>query len=261
MSLNATWDGTSMATKGWTGHNVERDVLANQDRYSLNPPGKDGIIEVRKKFPARIIKYSGRLSGTSYANLTGTIIPAFSTFMYDDSDVQLIFADETDRYFNAQFQKMTATRMESLFRFYDIFFICSDPFSYDTTADTDAQAGIAVDDTTYTVNNGGHYYCYPTFTITFNQDMEHIYIENNNVTGNRFDISKSFSNADELEIDCKDGTIKLNSTHSPAGFGDGGDGLAEWILLAKGNNEIAVGTDDATIDVDVDMSWNKVYLS
>ena len=261
MSVNATWDGTSMATKGWTGHNIDRDVLDKQIRYSLNPPDRDGIIEVRKKFPARVIKYSGRLSGTNYANLTGTIIPAFSTFMYKDSDVQLIFADETDRYFNAQVSKMKATRMESLFRFYDIFFICSDPFSYDTTPDTDTQSSVVVDDTTFVVANGGHYYAYPTITITFNQEQSHVYLQNNNVSGNRFDISKSFVATDELVIDCKAGTIKLNGSHSPAGFGDGGDESADWLVLAAGNNELQVGTEDATIDIDVETVINKVYLS
>ena len=261
MSVNATWDGTSMATKGWTGHNINRDVLANQDRFSFNPPDRDGIIEVRKKFPARIIGYEGRLSGTSYANLTGTIIPAFSSFMYNDSDVQLIFADETDRYFNAQVQKFRVKRQESLFRIYDIFFICSDPFSYDTTPDTDTQSSVTSNDTTFIINNGGHYYAYPTITITFNQSQSHIYVENNNVSGNRFDISKTFVSTDSLVIDCKDGTIKLNSSHSPAGFGDGGDESAEWLLLATGNNELQVGTDDATIDIDIETVINKVYLS
>tara|TARA_Y100000310_G_scaffold345106_2_gene461840 strand:+ start:1014 stop:1799 length:786 start_codon:yes stop_codon:yes gene_type:complete len=261
MSVNATWDGTSMATKGWTGHNINKDVLGNQKRFTLDPPDRDGVIEVRKKFPARTIRYEGRLTGTSYNNLVQSIIPAFSTFMYNDSDVQLIFADETDRYFNAQVQEMRATRMESLFRFYDIYFICSDPFSYDTTPDTDSQAGITVDETSYSINNGGHYFVYPTITITFNQIQTHIYIQNNTVTNNRFDISKSFEAADVLVIDCKAGTIKLNGSHSPAGFGDGGSTLAEWIVFAVGGNQVEVGTDDPSIDVDVDLSWNKVYLS
>jgi len=261
MSLNATWDGTSMATKGWTGHNVERDVLASEERYSLDAPGRDGITEVRKKFPARIIKYEGRLTGSSYANLTGTIIPAFSSFMYNDSDVKLIFADEATKYFNAQVQKINATRMESLFRFYDIFFICNDPFSYNTTADTDTQSSVVVDDTTFTVANSGHYYAYPTFTITFNQAQEHIYIQNNCISGNRFDISKSFASADELIINGKTGVITLNGSNSPAGFGDGGDSKAEWVVLATGDNELQVGTDDVSIDVDILTSFEKVYLS
>ena len=261
MSLNATFDGTSMATKGWTGHNVERAVLDTQKRYLLDPPDRDGSVEVNKKFPPRIIKYTGRLTGTSYANLTGTIIPAFSAFMYKDSDVKLIFADEATRYFNAQVQSMKDTKMESLFRFYDINFICADPFSYDSTATTDTQSSVTTKDSTYVIANGGHYYAYPTITITFNQVQSHVYIQNNNISGNRFDISKSFASADSLEIDCKAGTIKLNSSHSPAGFGDGGDSLAEWLVLATGNNEFQVGTDDATLDIDVATVINKVYLS
>ena len=261
MSLNATFDGTSMATKGWTGHNVERAVLDTQKRYLLDPPDRDGSVEVNKKFPPRIIKYTGRLTGTSYANLTGTIIPAFSAFMYKDSDVKLIFADEATRYFNAQVQSMKDTKMESLFRFYDINFICADPFSYDSTATTDTQSSVTADDTTYNVTNGGHYYAFPVVTITFNQDQAHVYLQNNNVSGNRFDVSKTFVTNDVLKIDCKNKTIKLNDVHAPAGFGDGGSESADWLTLATGVNELQVGTDDISIDIDVALSFEKVYLS
>ena len=85
-------------------------------------------------------------------------------------------------------------------------------------------------------------------------------LQNDGIDDNRFDISKTFEIADELEIDCKNGTIKLNSVDSPIGLGDGGSELAEWVLLAKGNNSITVGTDDATIDIDINITFNKVYF-
>lgn len=261
MSLDFSWDGTNVSTKGLTVRDIDKDVLNNQKRYILDPPGRDGGIEVRKKFPVRIVKAIGRLTGTDYSNLVTSIIPAFSSFMYKDSDVQLIFSDETDRYFNAQVQQMKVKQKESLFRVYDIFFVCVDPFAYNTAADTDTQSSVIVNDTTYNITNSGHYYAFPVVTFTFNQDQAHVYLQNNNVSGNRFDISKSFVTGDELEIDCKNNTIKLNSNYSPAGFGDGGNGSAKWLTLATGVNELQVGTDDATIDIDIKVEFNKVYLS
>lgn len=260
MSLDFSWDGTNVSTKGFTVHNVIKDVLATQNRFSFNPPDRDGIIEVRKKFPARIIRAEGRLTGTSYSNLKATIAPAFSSFLYKDSDVALIFSDETDRYFNAQVDKITVTRAESIFWLMNIDFICSDPFAYDTTATTDSQS-ITVNDTTYNISNAGHYYVYPTFTITFGEAMTHIYIENNTISGNRLDISNTFANADVLVINCKTGVITLNGTTTYTGVGDGGEGSAEFIALATGTNQLQVGTDDATITATVALSFNKVYLS
>ncbi|MGD9276364.1 MAG: phage tail family protein [Candidatus Pacearchaeota archaeon] len=261
MSLDFSLNGTDASDKGFTTHNVYKDILDQQRRYSLDPPDRDGEIEVGKKFPPRIIKVEGRLVGTSYSNLVTSIIPAFSSYLYNDNDVQLIFSDETDRYFNAQVNKVTIRGYYSAWRLLDIEFICNDPFAYDTTADTDTQSSITVDDTTYNVTNSGHYYTYPVITITFNQAQTHIYIQNNTVSGNRFDITKNFNIADELEVDCKNMTIKLNGSHSPSGFGDGGDEDAEMIVFATGVNEIQVGTDDASIDVDIEMIWRKVYLS
>ncbi|MDD5013720.1 MAG: phage tail family protein [Atribacterota bacterium] len=261
MSLDFSWDGTSVLTKGYTVHNVYKDILGSQDRFMLNPPDRDGEIEVRKKFSPRIIKVEGRLEGTSYSNLVTSIIPAFSSFLYKDSDVQLIFSDEDDRYFNAQVNKITTRGYYSAWRFIDIEFICADPFAYDTTADTDSQTGITSNNTTFDITNGGHYYTFPVITITFNQSQTHIFVKNNSILGNRFDISKNFVTNDELEIDCKNMTIKLNSSYSPAGLGDGGEGAAEMIVLSSGTNTIQVGTSDASINIDIDMSWRKVYLS
>ena len=261
MSLDFSWDGTNVSTKGFTVHNVYKDILAKPQRYLLNPPDKDGATEVEKRFPPRKIRVEGRLTGSSYANLTGTIIPAFSAFMYKDTDVQIIFSDETDRYFNTQLDNIKMRKQESLFRIMDLEFFCADPFSYDTTPTADTQSSVQVDDTTYNVTNDGHYYAYPVVTITFNQAQTHIYLQNNNISGNRFDVSKSFSNTDTLEVDCKNGTIKYNSAHSPAGFGDGGDASADWLMLATGVNELQVGTVDGSIDVDVALTFNKPYLS
>jgi predicted phage tail component-like protein len=260
MSIDFSWNGTSALTKGYTTHNVYKDILDNQDRFMLNPPDRDGEIEVRKKFPPRIIKIEGRLEGTSYSNLVTSIIPAFSAYLYKDSDVQLIFSDETDRYFNAQVNKVTTRSYYSAWRLIDIEFICADPFAYNVEADPDSQT-ITVDDTVYEVTNSGHYYTFPVITVTFNQAQTHIYIQNNSITGNRLDISKNFATNDVLEIDCKNMTIKLNDAHSPSGLGDGGSEGAEMIVFKAGKNGIQVGTDDATINIDVFMSYRKVYLS
>ena len=261
MSLDFTWDTTSALTKGYTTHNVYGRDLLSQKRFSVESPDKDGITEIGKKFSSNIVRAEGRIVGTSYSNLETSIIPAFIAYLYKDTDVQLIFSDKTDRHYNAQMDSYNYSLYASAWRLMELFFLCSDPFAYAVTADTDTHAGIVVVGTQYTLSNTGHYYCYPTITITFNQAQTHIYIANNNITGNRFDISKSFEDEDVLVVNCKNQVIELNDVDSPAGLGDGGDNKASMIMLAVGNNQIEVGTDDADIDVDVTIEWNKVYLS
>ena len=141
----------------------------------------------------------------------------------------------------------------------DIIFTANDPLAYDNTPTTDSQT-ITVNGTQYVVANGGNHEAYPTITLTFNDAQTHIYIHNLSVTDNRLDIAKEFEAADILEINCKDSIIKLNSSNSPAGLGEGGSALAEMIMLTIGDNTLEVGSDDATINVDVDISFNKPYL-
>jgi len=255
-----SWDGTNISTKYFYPIHFVKGVMPSQSQYVLNAPDRDGVIQVRKKFDSRPITIQGYIEGTSHSNLISRI-QSLSSFLYEDSDVRLILSNESDRYYNAQYLDYVEVKRRKDYALLDLIFTCNDPFAYDTTADTDTQSSITTDNTTFTLTNSGHYYAYPTFTVTFNQAQTHIYIQNNSVTGNRFDISKSFASGDELEVDCKNGTIKLNSTTSPAGFGDGGDGSAEWIVFATGNNQLQVGTTDVSIDCDVNTSFRKTYLS
>lgn len=253
-----SWDGTNISTKYFYPIHFVKGVMPPQKQYTFDPPGRDGIIQVRKKFEPRPITIQGYIEGTSHTTLISRI-QDLASFLYEDSDVQLILSNESDRYYNAQYLDYVEVKRRKDYALLDLIFECNDPFAYDTTASTDSEAGITTNDHTYTETNNGHYYAYPTVTFTFNQAQEHVYIQNNNISGNRFDISKPFATNDSLVIDCKDGTIKLNGTTSPAGFGD--DGSAEWLVLRAGSNQLQVGSTDASIDVDCDLSYEKVYLS
>ncbi|MCL5069675.1 MAG: phage tail family protein, partial [Actinobacteria bacterium] len=103
-------------------------------------------------------------------------------------------------------------------------------------------------------------FAFPIIAITFKQSQTHIYLQNNNINDCRFDISKAFVSNDVLVLDTKTMSITLNDIYSPAGFGDGGTKKAEFIILRSGANEMQIGTDDATIKVDVNVFFRKTYL-
>ena len=180
--------------------------MPKQKSVKVDIAGLPGYKQLSKKFLSRQITMLGILYADTKAQLI-TEIEDFSDFLYDDDPIQLIFNDKTDRYFLVEYQDQFELQKRGQFVPLKLKFICNDPFAYAVTADTDTQTGIVVDNTTFVIANSGHYYAYPTYTITFNQAQEHIYLQNNGISGNRFDISKSFSSADVLEIDCKDGSI------------------------------------------------------
>ncbi len=260
MSIDFTFDGVLASTKGFTTHNTDKDPLERMDRTFMDMPGYPGAIELTKKFPKRIVGCDGRLVGSSYNNLTATIVPAFSAYLYTNSDVRLKFSDESDRFYTAHFHRFKRIIKYSQFRLMDLEFECSWPFAENVTADDNTQSG-ATKGFTWTETNNGHIWAYPTITITFNQSQSHIYIANNDVSGNRFDIKKSFVNTDVLVINSKTLVVGLNGSVSPAGIGDGGNEGAEYPILDTGGNQLEVGTDDGTLDVDVRVVYRKTYLS
>jgi len=260
VSLDFTFDGTLASDKGFTTHNVDKDILAQMDRVFVDLPPYPGATEISRKFPKRIVGCDGRLVGSSYSNLVTSIIPAFSAYLYSSGDVELKFSDESDRFFNAQFHRVRREQKFSRYRLMDLEFICAWPFSEAVTAD-DNTVSNPTDGQTWTETNSGHYYAYPTITITFNQTQSHIYISNTTISGCRFDISKSFVDTDVLILNSRTLNITLNDVYDPAGFGDGGSGKGEFIILDKGANTLQVGTDDDTLDVDVNINFRKQYLS
>ncbi|MHA1302199.1 MAG: distal tail protein Dit [Candidatus Heimdallarchaeaceae archaeon] len=257
--LDFSFAAVSALTKNFDTQKIIIPPLAEQKETKIDIPKVPGLTQLFKKFTKREIKVRGMLHGTNHEDLIAKI-ENFSAFLFSEDDEQLIFNNQPDRFYLAQHIKSIELIRNPTFALLELQFTCNDPFGYAITADSDTQSGITVKDTTWDITNSGQYWAFPVITITFNQVQTHIYLQNNNISGNRFDISKSFGPGNILEVDSKNMTIKLNSAHSPAGFGDGGESRADFILLKKGLNQMQIGTDDASIDVDVTITFRKVYL-
>lgn len=257
--FDASIGGTNLSTYNFYCYDIKKPFMPKQTQTTFDIPARAGKIQVSKKFSDYSLTLKGYIEATSHSDLISKI-NALAGFLYSDTDKELILSNENDRYWNVQYLGYEEIDQKDDYTLIDINFTCNDPLAYANTPDTDSQS-ITVNDTTYNVSNAGHYYAYPTFTITFGEAMTHIYIENNTISGNRLDISNTFANADVLVINCKTGVITLNGTTTYTGVGDGGEGSAEFIALATGTNQLQVGTDDASITATVALSFNKVYLS
>lgn len=253
-----SFSGVNASDKAFSIIDIKKSILPPQRESTIDIPSYPGFVQSSKKFIQNKITVDGIVVGTSATNLT-TKLKALASFLYHDTDEQLIFDDESDRYYLAQHIDTVITARSYRFCKLSLIFRCSDPFAYAVTADSDDQTITVVDDT-YAITNSGDYYAYPVITVFFNQAQSHIYIYNTNIENNRIDISKSFDMSDELVIDCKNLTVKLNGVNSPAGLGTGGNELAEFPMLESGANTIQVGTDDPSIDIDINMTFNKAYF-
>lgn len=257
--LDFSLNGINASTKYFSTARIIKPVLPQQEQTIFDIPGKPGTTQSFKKFKLRPITISGTLEGTDPDDLI-TNLQNLSAYLYSDTDKQLIFSNEDDRYYNAQYLDYSEVLREGSYSLLDLKFTCNDPFGYAITPDADTKSNITAKNYIWTITNSGQYYAFPIITITFKQGQSHIYLQNNNINDCRFDISKAFISNDVLVLDTKTMSITLNNLYSPTGFGDGGSKKTEFIILKTGSNELEVGTDDSTIKVDVGVWFRKTYL-
>lgn len=265
-NLDFSFNGVNASLIGFTTARIIKETLPEQVQTTLDIPKVPGLVQSSKKYKLRQISITGILEGTSPDNLI-TIQQGLSAFLYSDEDRQLILSNESDRYYNAQYLEQEKVMREGCFSLLSLEFTCNDPFGYAVTPDsvTKTNTQLIASGYTFNVPNNGQHYAYPIITITFNQPQTHIFMLNNNINDCRFDISKAFGAGNSLMIDSKTERITVNNVYSPAGFGDGGSGLAEFILLrsgigALGDNSLGIGSTDASIDVSVNVWFRKIYL-
>jgi len=258
-NLDFSFNGVSASSKYFETGRYFNDLLARQEESIIDIPKVSGRTQLMKKFGRREIEIRGVLYANSSSQLL-TRIKDFKTFLYHDSDKRLIFNDNSSVYYNAQFLEKIELQKKGNFVPLRLLFTCNDPFGYAVTEDSDLKAGVTTNGYTWNIINNGQDYAYCIVTITFNQAQEHIYVSNNTITDCRLDITNSFSASDVLVINSKTMRINKNSSYSPTGLGDGGENGAEFPIVKVGTNEFEIGTDDATLNVDVKVTFNKTYL-
>jgi len=263
--FDASFDGTDLSTYDFYCYDIKKPLMPRQSQSTFNWVGKPGSILLTKKFTENQLTLKGYIEATDYDDLIDKL-DALSAALYSDTDVQLILSKKNDRYWLVQYMDYVIIDERDNYALVDLEFSCNIPLAFDTTADTEPDDSpsinpITVNGTTFIATNGGHYYAWPVVTITFNQAQTHIYYQNNNIPGNRFDVTRTFASGDVLEIDSWNGTVKLNGSADYTGFGSGGNSKAEWVMLATGANELQVGTDDDSIDIDVETAFSKIYFS
>jgi predicted phage tail component-like protein len=250
------FDNKDLSSYGFYCYDMKTPFMPQQAQETINIPRRNGLIQTNKKFLTNKLILMGFVY--AYPDIT-TQLGLLASKLYFDTDKMLTCSKRPNQYWNAQYLSYEIVDQRDDYAILNLEFTCNDPFAYAKTEDVD-NFDVTVSGTNRIFNNGGHYYAFPVFTVIFNAPQTHIYILNNAITNNRLDISKGFIKDDYLEIDCKNKTIKLNGKKSPNGFGDGGEGCSEWVLLAKGYNWVEVGTDDPNIDVNVNLAFTKVYL-
>lgn len=257
--LDFSLDSVNASSIGFETTDFPKLFMPPQKQHAIDLTGVHGLKQSSKKFTEHKFPVEGILIADTPESLNEKI-ENLKEFLYSDTDQKLIASIRSDRYRNVQFLEeleppRNATTVELLLNF-----TCNDPFAYAVSEDDISELGIEENGYQLNIANAGTFYAFPIITITFNQSQSHVYIKNNNIENCRFDISKEFNTNDVLKIYFKEISIFLNDVYSPAGMADGGEGKAIPILFKKGNNSVELGTDDPTINIDVNIKFRKTYL-
>jgi predicted phage tail component-like protein len=256
--IDWTFDSVSAEDMGFITKDVFIPPMPEIEAGFISIPALQGLKSASKKFLTKPIRVLGFLEGTSFDDMTAKT-DAFNEFLYHDTEKELIFDHLDDRFFLAQYLKPKEPKSAVTYSNYELEFTCSNPFAYAIEEDDIDQNGIITNPFTWNVNNGGYYFVWPIVTITFHQIQTHIYISNTSIANCRFDITKDFQNDSVLVIDFFTMLVKLNDVYSMSGVADGGAYKAERLIMKKGNNILQVGSDDATLSVDVNIRFRKTY--
>lgn len=258
--LDFSIDGNNASDVGFESTDFPKSLLPPQEQYVIDLSGMPGVKQSSKKFTAYPLPIKGILIANSPSELTEKI-DDLKVFLYSDDDRKLILSNQSGRYYNAQYLDMVEVLRKATTVELVLIFTCNDPFAYANNLENINEIGITDNHHTWSVPNEGQHYAYPIISVTFNSGTQtHIYIKNNNIEGCRFDISKAFGVNNVLKIDCREVSIYLNGIYSPAGIGDGGEGMAIPPILRKGSNQLEIGTAVGAINVDVNVKFRKVYF-
>ena len=160
-----------------TLHVSGREALSPE--LSLYETGtRDGSVRKSKRYPARIIIVTYQIKAESNEAFRS----AYNTLgsILDVEDAELIFNDETDKFFIGTPSAIGEVEPGSNIVVGEFEIICADPFKYSVeeyeaealpTAETDEEGNI-VSGRTFVVNYGGTYKAFPTLEADFYSESE-----------------------------------------------------------------------------------------
>lgn len=257
MSTGITFNSNSLQTANIHTADIDHGGMPEKDAnlYPLAHANKSVI--PLTNYPSRVIRISGKIIGSSIADLDSRIDTFKQYFVEQDKNLDIDYNGSTRRYI-ATVKRLEISRPGGLFYTnFSIDFICSQPFGQATTAttaNTETNQTGATDTFTHTYLGTAPYQL-PVITITIDSVTAgdgHITLSNNANNQGITVIGQTFVAADVLEIDSKNRTVKLNGTEI--------DFLGSFIEIAPGSQQINYEDGFTARQFDITIAYYPLYL-
>jgi len=257
MSTNVTFDGNDLQTDSILTAEIDHASIPVKDAklYSLAHANRSAIPYV--SYPSRSIKLSGKIIGTSIADLDSKLDTFRAYFRGTDKNLDIDYNGSTRRYI-ATLNGLSIDRPGGLaFANYSAEFLCTEPFGRNTSATTALSASNRTSNS-YTDTHtflGTAPYQLPVITITIDSVTGGTGYLNfgNSANGQSITITdQTFAAADVIEIDCENKTVKKNGVEI--------DFIGAFPEFEPGSQDFSYSDGFTTRQFDITVTYYPMWL-
>ena len=213
---NITFDGNDLQTANILTASIDHESIPVKDAkiYGFAHANRSAIPFIN--YPSRVIRVSGKVIGSSIADLDSRLDTFRGYFRDKDSNLDIDYNSSTRRYI-ATLNALSIERPGGLtFANFSAEFVCTQPFGQNTST-TSALSATGRTSATYADVHaflGSAPFQLPVITITINSVTggDSFLSFTNDANDQGITIVAEFAASDVIEIDCKNRTVKINGT-------------------------------------------------
>lgn len=216
------------------------DVSERYGRSGVNISGDEKISKRRMKFVWEKAFNSDTEWFTFANDITDFLNPKRGPFYLEDTDNDKRALCRLSNFTS----KPNGKGLEYRFMSGTLEFYLLDATFEDLQATTNQQTGL-VTESTFDINNAGNEDSFPVITVTTIDDLSTFTLTNTTNNSNMTVANSSMTTGKTIEIDCQNGTVKLNTVDISTSISSGG-----FLVLSPGVNTIEYTSPDGDVDID-----------
>lgn len=253
--VNATFNSYDLQTSSVVSSGIVHENTPHREIVTEDRPRQERIYIVDTYWKSRTIKVLGTIIQSSQSDADTELDDLKENLIGTEQNLDIDYAGGTRRY-KATVKSIKSNREHYHISHlpYEIEFFCADPFGYATSSTNHSDDDITSSPHTSSVTIAGSYNPLPTITMTVDSETDMTVIKfENTTTGDEIQVSRSFADAEVLEIDCDEMTVEVDDTAV-----DYSGGFPEF--EPNSNSYKITVTDSGAFNIDLDIDYTATYL-
>lgn len=226
----------------------ENNLQANQRMR------RDGNILFSNYWTRKNISASGHILGSSISDLDSKIDTLKQNLVGENLDLDIGYAGGTRRY-RATVKRINVDRehFNGSWCPFSIEFVCVDAFGKDTSTTSVTQDNNTSSPFTKVFTMGGSFPAFPIISLDFTAGSNVTAVKIENVTTGEFmTVTRNFSDAEILIVDCNNMTVQISSANI--------DFTGVFPEFVVGSNTVRITVTGSPFDIDLDITYTALYI-